>query len=166
MSELPFLEGYSGETVAELLALEHTHRIDSLLLAFEAALDQKAAREGAESLTTEEVTVLAIEGLEREVNNGGYHQFFVNSSVQYAPAIVTALRRIGCPKVAAITEDAIAALRLPLLSVAEIEAVICDDDESRDEVLGACDRQFLEYPEPIADRLFAFIKANRSTIRL
>jgi len=166
MSERPFLEGYSGETVEELLALEHTYRIDSLVLAFEAALGQKAVREGTVSLTTDEVTILAIEGLEREVNNGGYYQFFVNSSVQYASVIVAALRRIGCPKVAAITEDAITALRLPHLSVAEIQAVICDDGESRDEVLGACDRQFFEYPEPIADRLFAFIKANRSTIRL
>lgn len=164
MAEPVWLGGYAGQTVGELLALEHTHRIDSLLLAFEQAIGQKAAREGDDRLTIEEQTVLAVEALEREVNNGGFHQFFVNSSAQYAPTIVGALRRIGCPKVAAITVDAIAALRLPVLSVGDIENVIYDDDDERDKVLGDCDGRFFEYPEPIADRLFAFIKANKSKI--
>ena len=163
MPEPTWLEGYSGETVEQLLALEGTHRIDSVVLAFEQALDQKAAREGSEGLTTEEQTVLAVEALEREVNNGGYHQFFVNT-MEFAPVIVQALRRIGCPKVAAITEDAIGALRLPVLSVGEIEKVIYDDDDIRDKALGECDAQFFEYPECIEGQLFAFIKANKSKI--
>jgi hypothetical protein len=166
MSNRHFLEGYFGQSVNELISLEDTHRIDSLVLAFEQALGQKEAREGAESLTTEEHTVLAIEALEREVNNGGYHQFFINPSVQYVPTVVGALRRIGCPKVAAITEEAIAALRSPSLSAAEIEAVLLDDDGSRSEALEACDNRFFEYPESIEDRLFAFIKANRGMIQL
>lgn len=165
MPELTWLDGYSGETVEQLLALEGTHRIDSLVLAFEQAIDQKAAREGKGSLTVEEHTVLAVEALEREVNNGGYDQFFVNT-MEFAPVILAALRRIGCPKVAAITEDAIRALRLPELSVSEIEKVIYDDDDQRDKALGECDGCFFEYPESIENRLFAFIKQNRSTIRL
>jgi len=164
MAELAWLDGYSGQTVDQLLALEGTYRIDSLVLAFEQAIDQKAAREGSERPTTEEQTVLAAEALERELNNGGYHQFFVNSSVQYAPIIVEALRRIGCPQTVAITEDAIAALRLPALSVGEIEKVIYDDDDMRDKTLGECDRRFFEYPECIEERLFGFIKASKSKI--
>jgi len=165
MPELTWLDGYSGETVEQLLALEGTHRIDSLVLAFEQAIDQKAAREGSGSLTVEEQTVSAVEALEREVNNGGYHQFFVNT-MEFAPVIVHTLRRIGCTKAAGITEDAIAALRLPSLSVGEIEKVIYDDDDQRDKALGECDHRFFEYPESIENQLFAFIKANRSKIRL
>ncbi|NOT01228.1 MAG: DUF4375 domain-containing protein [Phycisphaerales bacterium] len=162
--KLIFLDGFSGETVGQLLALEETHRIDSLVLAFEQAIAQKAAREGSESLTIEEQTVLAVEALEREVNNGGYLQFFVNSSVEFAPIIVGALRRIGCPSVAAITESAISALRVPALSVGAIQRVIDDDDDIRDKVLGECDGRYFECRESIEDRLFSFIKANKSKI--
>lgn len=165
MAEPKWLDGYSGQTVDELIALEGTHRIDSLVLAFEQAIGQKAAREGDDSLATEEVTVLAIEALEREVNNGGYDQFFVNSSVGYAPIIVDALRRIGCPKTAAITEQAIGALHLPELTVAAIQDCLDDEDDERNESLEECDGRFFDDPEPIADRLFEYIKANKGKFR-
>src|SRR5579862_9885762 len=107
MTDLQWLDGYSGQTVDQLLALEGKYRIDSLVLAFEQAMDQKAAEVGEESLTEEEGIILAIEALEREVNNGGYGQFFVNSSRAYAPVIVPALGRIGCPRTADITQKAL-----------------------------------------------------------
>ena len=49
MPNLPFLDAYSGETTNELLALEGKYRIDSLVLAFERAVDQKAAASSDES---------------------------------------------------------------------------------------------------------------------
>jgi hypothetical protein len=87
MPDLKWLDGYSGQTTNELLVLEGGCRIDSLVLVFEEALNQKVARNGDGGLTTEERVVLAIEALEREVNNGGYRLFFV-------PIIVQALERI------------------------------------------------------------------------
>ena len=72
MSELKWLDGYSGQTTEELVALEGEYRTDSLVLAFEQALDQRVEHVGQEGLTEEERIVLAIEALEREVNNGGY----------------------------------------------------------------------------------------------
>ena len=161
MGELPWLD-YSGQSVDELLALEGKYRIDSLVIAFEEAIQRKEARDGSEVLALEEQTILAIEALEREVNNGGYHQFFVNS-MEYAPIIIDSLRRIGCPKVAAITKDAIDALRLSEVSTEEIEKVIYDDD-SLFERLGACDSKFFEYPESIQDQLFSYIKRNKTNI--
>jgi hypothetical protein len=82
-----WLGGYSGQSVEELLSLEVTHRCDSLVLAFEEAIGQKAQRDGVRGLTTEERVVLAVEALEREVNNGGYDQFFINASREFAPTI-------------------------------------------------------------------------------
>ena len=125
---LKWLEGYSGESTEQLLSLEGKYRTDSLVLAFEEGINQKAEREGTRSLTIEERIVLAVEALEREVNNGGYDQFFVNSSREFTPIMVGALKRIGCNKTASITQKAIEALGL------------------------------------IAERLFAFIKANRTSI--
>ncbi len=165
MSELKWLKEYSGQTVDELLSLEGEYRIDSLIVAFHQAVDQKAAREGDDALNPEERTVLAIEALETEVNNGGYSQFFLNSSREYAPTIVAALVRIGCPITAEITQRAIDALPLPSLTAEAIEAAMADDEVSGDD-LNECDNSYYKSGEDIAGQLFAFIKKNKDALRL
>jgi hypothetical protein len=162
--QLQWLDRYNGQTVEELIALEGEYRIDSLVLAFEQAMDQKAARIGDDKLTDEERIILAVEALEREVNNGGYGQFFVNSR-EYAPIIVNALRRIGCPKTAEITQKALKIVQKTPLTDEEIEQGTWEDNKERQEALGECDTMYFERPEYIEDRLFAFIKANRTKIK-
>lgn len=44
MSDLPWLSRYSGESVDELIAFEGKYRTDSLVVACEQGLEQKAAR--------------------------------------------------------------------------------------------------------------------------
>jgi hypothetical protein len=164
MPDLPFLDAYSGETTDELLALEGKYRIDSLVLAFEQAMDQKAARVGDESLTEEERIILAIEALEREVNNGGYGQFFVNSSRKYGPIIVHALRRIGCPRTAEITQRAVKIVQQIPMASEEIENGTWEENDDRSAALSECDSLYFERPENIEESLFDFIKANQAKI--
>jgi len=64
-----WLDQYSGQTVDQLLFLADEFSIPSLVLAFEQALDRKSAREGEQSLTSEERVIIAVEEFEREVNN-------------------------------------------------------------------------------------------------
>ncbi|NJM37531.1 MAG: DMP19 family protein, partial [Akkermansiaceae bacterium] len=104
-----FLSGYSGETIEELISKASDYRIDSIVLALEQALEQLSVER---SLTTEESIVLTIEALEREVNNGGYLQFFENSSREHASSVVQALKSISCPQVAELTQRAIATLHI------------------------------------------------------
>lgn len=163
MPDLQWLDRYNGESFDELVALEACYRIDSLVLAFEQAMDQKAARVGMNKLTDEERVILAIEALEREVNNGGYGQFFVNTP-EFAPIIVDALRRIGCPKVAEITDRAVKVVQNVPMTGEEIENGAWEDNEERDDALGECDALYFEGPENIEGSLFAFIKANRAKI--
>jgi hypothetical protein len=47
MSDLKWLDEYSGQTTHELIALQREYRTDSLVLAFEQALDQKVDRVGS-----------------------------------------------------------------------------------------------------------------------
>ncbi|MBH0206093.1 MAG: DUF4375 domain-containing protein [Nitrospira sp.] len=156
-----FLEGYNGQSTEDLLALEGQYRIDSLVLAFEQALQQKTSR------SHEEQFVLAIEALEREVNNGGYSQFFTNSSNEYVGIIVQALHAIDCPKTAAITNDALAGLNLHgPVSPASAEATALSDDHNVEQALAACDDRYFSDDEPIADRLVAWIKNNAARIRV
>ena len=165
MSDLPFLQNYSGQTVEQLLSLEGAYRIDSLVLIFEEALLKKAFRDGDLSVSDEERVILAVEALEREVNNGGYSLFFENSTREFAPFIVQALVRIGCPKTAEITQRAIDALHLPTLTVEAIEAALASCNESEED-LNECDTSYYKTPEDIAGHLFAFIKKNKNSIKL
>jgi len=105
-----------------------------------------------------------VEALEREVNNGGYDQFFVNSSREFAPIIVGALQRIDCNRTASITQRALKALGISGLPSDAIEAVICARDEERHTKLSRCDDAYYKTAEPIAERLFAFIKASKANI--
>jgi hypothetical protein len=120
MPELQWLEEYTGQTVEELIALEGKYRTDSLVLAFEQAIDQKVAHGDSENLSEEEMIVLAIEAMEREVNNGGWGQFFINAG-QFALVIVDALRRIGCPKTATIARRAMKIVEEMPITEEEIE---------------------------------------------
>lgn len=164
MPDLQWLDGYSGQSVGDLIALEGRYRTDSLVLAFEQAMDQKAARVGENKLAIEERIILAIEALEREVNNGGYGQFFVNSSREYAPIIVDALRRIGCPITAEITQKALRIVQQTPMTDDEIENGTWEENEERQDALAECDSLYFGRPENIEESLFAFIKANRARI--
>jgi hypothetical protein len=155
---------YDGQSTDDLLALGGTYRIDSLVAAFEEALQQQAA---ARPLSREERYVLAIEALEREVNNGGYGQFFLNASHEFIDVIEQALLAIDCPTAAAITREAIAALGIEGDVTGErAEAVVLSDDAAIREALERCDDRFHGRDEPIADRLFAWIKRHRSSVRI
>lgn len=157
-----FLEGYSGQTTDELVAMEKDCRLDSLVLAFEQALQEKTR-----PLSDEERVILAVEALEREVNNGGYAQFFTNLSKEYAPVVVEALRKIGCPLTAENAKKAIDILRIggpP--DEAAIDRVMAEEDEARDDRLNQCDAEYCGLRENIAGRLFEFIRTNRVAIRV
>jgi hypothetical protein len=167
MTDLKWLDGYSGQTTDELLALAAEYRTDSLAVAFEEAVQQKGEALGTQNLSTEETVILAVEALEREVNNGGYYQFFCNSSNEFAGVAVSALRRIGCETVAKLTERAITSLGLEGPPTVEaIEAVVHEDNEALEDALGDCDQEYYEVAGDLANPLLKFIKDNRAKIVL
>jgi len=102
------------------------------------------------------------------VNNGGYHQFFLNTP-EYAEHVVPALRRIGCARTAHVAQRAIDLLELPGPVTASRVAGALDQDSkgSLIEILiEKCDAPYFDEPEAIADRLFAYLSENRERIRI
>ena len=144
----PWLD-YTGQDTAQILACKGTHRIDSLLCVFEEAIQLRQKQKPAVATTPEENTLLAIMALQREVNNGGYGQFFTNSSRKYASTVVPALESIGCAATAALTQSALNALNL----------------NGRDQALDALDQQFYKIVE-IESRLWAFVEAHQQAFVL
>ncbi len=161
-SDTPFLESYDGQSTDELIALEEQFRIDSIVLAFEAALDEKR------ELSSAERVVLSIEAIEREVNNGGFNQFFVNSSRQFAPYIVDAFTSIGCPQTAELCQKAIDLLGVEdLFDSDALEDAACEADDDLMEQFNSLDEIYYDgAEEPIAVKLFDYIKENRQAISL
>jgi hypothetical protein len=166
MEDLPVLPRYSGETTDELIALKGSYRLDTIVMALDEAIQEKSGYVGKDGLTEEERIVLAVESLEREVNNGGYDQYFVNTP-EYAPMIVAALTRVGRPDVAQLTQRAIDALGISgPVTVEKIEEAIHEDESERVEKLDACDREYYDKLISLEQALFAFVEANRDKIDL
>ena len=101
---MQWLEGYGGRSIDELVELAASYRIDSIVVAIEDALMSEADMSSAEKV------VLAVEAMEREVNNGGFEQLFSNSSNEFAPVLVSALERIGTMRTAEIARRAVKAI--------------------------------------------------------
>ena len=100
----------------------------------------------------------AIWEVESEVNNGGFSQYFLNSSAESAPFIVEALERIGAPKTADICKRAIAVAFPDGLPPAE--KIRLAAAEFPDQVLHALedlDQEFFSYPHNLTDLLFTFV---------
>lgn len=160
-----FLDEYDGQSVEELIGLQKTHRIDSIVLAFESALDRK--KDSGKEMSDAELIVLAVEALEREVNNGGYSQFFYNSSAEYTSIIVESLRAIGCNEIADLTQTAIGLLGLDSLDPEIIEERMDPDDDELEEALGELDGIYYSEVDDIPGyALFEYIKNNRNEIKL
>ena len=152
----PWLE-YNGETTAELLAGKKTHRIDSILCALEWGI------QGKKKKTPEERLVLSIMALDREVMNGGFDQFFRNSSREYAPVIVKSLETVGSLRTAALTARAIETLKLERVSRKAVDAAMAKKSATRDRKLGELDQEYFAFYEN-EKKLFAYVEKNAAHI--
>ncbi len=104
----------------------------------------------------------SIWAVESEVNNGGFSQYFQNSSAETAPFVVEALSTIGAPGTAEICSRAIACAfpaGLPPTSeaISSIAESLPDDRLNELEVL---DGEFMEYPHNLTDLLFTYVSKH------
>jgi len=88
-------ERFSGQTVDELLLLEGTKYVCTILFALEEAVQCKVDATSALKLTGIERTLLSVMPLLREVQSLGYEQFFRRRFRRFTPAIVDELVRVG-----------------------------------------------------------------------
>ena len=111
--------------------------------------------------------LLSIEALQNEVNNGGFQQFFSNSSCQYAPVVVASLLEVGLDEAAIIAQRAIHLLCVDEVTAESVSAAAdraVDEDDER--VLGgleACDEQYFQIAD-IDEKLFAFVQGRAAEL--
>jgi hypothetical protein len=163
----PFFKAYGGQTVEELINLADDHRADSIVLAFEQAIEAKATRVGDDGLTDPEKVVLAVEAFERDVNNDGFDGFF-RYRAEYVPVIVDALNAIDAGDAAEVARSAIAALGIGSpLTPAKVEAVMDrEDDDALEVALNAADARYYGLALDLAGQVLDYIRANVDQIVL
>jgi Domain of unknown function (DUF4375) len=100
--------------------------------------------------------------VESEVNNGGFSQYFQNSSAETASFVAQALEAIDAPLTADICRRAIACAfpaGLPPTPEAISDAAADLSDDALDE-LEPLDEEFMAYPHDLTELLFAYVSKH------
>jgi len=103
--------------------------------------------------------------LEMEVNNGGFSQFFFNSSGNFSNELVGAFTTIGANTTAAICQKAIAAFGRDIPIDRDEREEMLDELESDeiDEILEECDDAFYAYEDNLNELNYQFVMENKAS---
>ncbi len=100
---------------------------------------------------------------ERELNNGGFNQYFYNSSGNYAHETIAALTTIGANNMAGILQKAIAAFpnaQVPT-NWEQRQDVVLEIEEEANELWEALDQEFYAYPDNLVELNYNYVLANK-----
>ncbi len=115
-------------------------------------------------LNSSQQVVLIIENLEREINNGGFNQFYFNSSGNHAQITVEYLKKIGADKTAELVEKANSEWpnnEIPI-DRTERQSLLEEIENNAEQVWEDCDQKFYKYEDDIAGLLMNFVNVNRT----
>ena len=121
-----------------------------------------------DALSAPERVFRAVWELEAEVNNGGFHQYFFNSSGQFAPFALGALRAVGASQTAGMLQRAISVIGTDVQwsnDAARQERLVALPDAAVAE-LDDLDRAFLGYPDNLTALLYNYVCAHRAQFRV
>ena len=102
--------------------------------------------------------------LEREVNNGGFNQYFYNSSGDFAHQTIQSLKAIGAYKTSEILQKAIDQFpegKVPTDREERIELVEQIEEEAN-EIWEELDQQFFQYSDDLSTLNLNFVKNHKA----
>ena len=101
--------------------------------------------------------------LEMEVNNGGFSQFFYNSSGNFSNELVGAFTAIGANATVAICQKAISAFGRDIPVDRDEREEMLDELESDefDKILEECDNAFCDYEDNLNELNYNFVMKNK-----
>ena len=152
-------------TITEALQLKDE---TDAVLAIREIIDTHWDYEDLSLLTEAERLFVFVENVEQEVNNGGFDQFFFNSSGDHAHDSLHALETIGAVKTAAILKKAMSIFpegRVPGTEEARAEALEPVGEERYTKWFDACDEEYYELDENREALLLKYVRDNASRFR-
>jgi hypothetical protein len=126
-------------------------------------------RLGFEKLSAQEKVFQCIWGLEAEVNNGGFDQFYFNSAGNHAADTITSLEMIGANHTANLVRRANALFGEDGPSpdrFARQEQLFALEGKEKTKDLEDITEAFLEYKDPLGKMLEAYVSKNAEAFRL
>ena len=122
----------------------------------------REAKFGFDALTEAEKVVFCLDKLEQEVNNGGFEQYFRNSSGDNAAVTPSALRALGASQIASVVEKALELFpnRRPSRTRTERGEQMDSWGSKEQDTLAQLDEAFLAYPEPLAQLERTYVRKH------
>ena len=110
-----------------------------------------------DKLTDGERIIYLIGDVEGEVNNGGFSQYFFNSSGKYANEAISALKTVGAEYTSSLLEQAMKIYKNGPTSESRNEPEE-DLTEDQEEKLNELDNKFYEYKDNLSKLQIEYIK--------
>jgi hypothetical protein len=152
LADLGWMDGYHGQSVDDILSFAATENAYRVLATLAESIEQNW-KQTPGSRTGVENDIVAVMALLREVGNGGFDQFFRNSSRRWTFFVKSSLIRIGRPDAARITGEAVLALGEIAGSrfvtgfgtaFDELDKRMREPNSRRDETFEECDQMFYQ----------------------
>lgn len=120
-----------------------------------------------EDLSPAEQTFRCIWELEGEVSNGGFAQYYFNSSGDYANRIVEDLRQIGAIETSDLVTQAHRLWPHSTISptMENRRHTLGDDGFITDRRWDSLDAQFFEYRDNLSEKLYDYLAAHRDEVQ-
>ena len=156
-----------AKVIKENSNMEHIWNLtdtNDFVVAMTEHLDNKTQYgEDMSTLSEAERIFYITQTLEMEVNNGGFSQFFYNSSGNFSNELVGAFTAIGANATAAICQKAISAFGRDIPVDRDEREEMLDELESDefDEILEECDNAFCDYEDNLNELNYNFVMKNK-----
>ncbi len=127
------------------------------------SIDQKWARSGYDSLTEAENVFGCVNGLNIEVYNGGFDQYFYNSAGDFAQDAPAAFGAIGADHTAGIISKACSVFPdgKPPRDWEERQLLLLDIGEEAEQLLDELDDEFYAYKDDLSQLLVEYIRKHK-----
>ena len=152
----------SQEKKIDIESLLNQTEDDSLLIELGQHLFNKYYKNGFDNLTKPEQIIFMIDQLEREINNGGFEQYYGNSGSDYAQDVPLALESIGASYTADLVRkgNSLFPNDLPPKIWPDRQVLLDNIVEDIRDQLDELDNLFYEYKDPLG---FILDRINRLT---
>lgn len=123
-------------------------------------IQSRESKTALSGLAPKEQVFFLVWSLEAEINNGGFNQFFFNSSGDHATATAEALRAIGATKTAAIVEAAMSIFGAegPNRSKTRRQQQLTIFSDEQQERLSDLDAIYYTYPDNLSGLLATYMR--------
>jgi hypothetical protein len=117
--------------------------------------------ENLDELTNGERIIYYVGELEGEINNGGFSQYFFNSSGQNAKEAINALKTINAEYTASLLEQALAIYKNGPTNDGRNDPEEDELTEKQEEKLNELDDKFYEYNDNLSELQIIYIKNHK-----